>query len=259
MKELMLSKTIEQNLTKLRLVKMTKVVLCFDNKCLFKCKHCYLWNKNQDFSTLSLQSWLILLEEIHKKYGERIEIYLGGDGMVLLEDKLIPILNKCKELNFKTFLSTNAYLVNKKILNRLIDSGLDNISISIDFLTPKKHDAQRGVQSSFLHIKKFLEYLETIDIGQMKITFNCIIMKPNLDEIIPLTKWVNSLNPKCTIGFQAISQPFNTKQIINWYESKKYMSLWPGNENKVYQIIDDLIFLKNQKDSYSYVAYQLSL
>ena len=210
---------------------------------MFKCKHCHIWKKEDNFNVVPLKIWLNFLDDVKNLFKKNIEINLGGEGMVLLDEKIFPIISKSKNLGFYILLNSNGYLINKLILNKLLESGVDKISISLDFLSGNKHDKQKGIDGCFNHIINLIKNIETIN-QKSKLFFNCVIMKQNLEEIIPLTKWINSLG--FTIGFQAIAQPFNSPDEQNWFNKDKFKFLWPGNDLRTYEIIDKLITLKKK-------------
>ena len=183
------------------------------------------------------------LQNIKNSLNKNIEIVIGGDGMIELEPNLIFLLQLCSKYKFRTILASNGYLINRNLLFRLHKSGLDSLSFSLDYITAEKHDKQRGVKNSFSHIISLIDFVNQHNI-KLGIGINCVIMKSNIDEIIPLAKWCISKN--IVINFQAISQPFNTSEEHNWFKQKKYQHLWPGNQKKVYKLLDDLINLKKQ-------------
>ena len=236
---MLLQKTIGNTKHKPYQETKTNASILFDNTCLFKCKHCFLWDKKLDFDKLSLNNWILLLEGIYSEYNSNVKISLGGDGMALTDEMLIPIIKKCNELGFETELATNGYLINRFILNKIIESGLNKIIVSLDYFTKQKHDTQRGIIGSYDHVIRVLNVIKEYSI---KVHVNCIIMKPNLSEINGLVKIINSINSDITINFQAIVQPFNTAHDETWYNNKKFRSLWP--DKNVLEVINDIIKLK---------------
>lgn len=217
----------------------------FDSRCLFKCNHCFLWSKETNLVKIPTSRIIDALHDVKEIYGSNVTVNIGGDGMAEIEPSLLTIIRTCFDLNIKINLSTNAFLINRLFFDQLIKSGLTSFTVSLDYLSKKKHDAQRGIENSYDHVIKFIKYIESKK-RSINLSIICILMKPNLDDIIPLTKWVNELSINCGIGFQAISQPFNTMPSRTWYKLKKFKNLWPGDETKLYDIIDQLIILKKQ-------------
>ena len=234
------------NYNKLHIESFSRFTIMFSTRCTFLCSHCYNWKLPDNYNELCLKEWNNVLENISHIANSDAELVIGGDGMAELDYKLIKILKKSNELGLKTLLNTNGFLINKIILNRLHnEGGLKKISISLDFLDSKKQNKQRGINKSYEHIQKLIETIRESKMN-IQVTFNCIFMKPNLDQILPLAKWNRELNINSNINFQAIMQPFNSAYIKNWYELSRFKEMWPGNEQKTYKIIDELIQLKKK-------------
>lgn len=229
-------------LTLNRLTNLQKISLIFESRCLFKCKHCFNWKFKDNINELKLKDWLKIISELKPFTNFNTQVILGGSGMAELDNKLYPIISQCNKIGIKTILNSNGFLLNTIILRKLIASGLNHLSLSLDFLDSEKHNKQRGIKYSFEHT---LNVVNSID-QQKKIslTLNCVIMKSNLDYIIPLIHWSNSKKNIEGINFQAIVQPFNTKWITDWYKKDAYSSLWPGNDPKLQLVLKEMINLK---------------
>ncbi len=223
--------------------KRKRLDLLFIHRCLFKCKHCFHWKKKNHHDSFELEDWMKLLDDSLVIYGNNVEVNIGGDGMALLNKYLIPLIKKSNENGFYTILNTNGYLINNMILKNLIDAGLDSISVSLDFKAAEKHDKHRGVKGSYNHLMKIFDYVKTFDYN-ITIVINCVIMKPNLLELVDIVKLVNDLETIDCINFQAITHPFGVEQQEFWYKSIKYGHLWPEDTLKIIEVIDTLINLK---------------
>ena len=225
-----IQKTINKKYSKPKQISLLTV-----HECLFKCKHCFLWQRHGSNNPIELKHWFKFLEEIKEIYGNEAQIEIGGDGMALLDDKLIPLIKYSTKLGLYTTLTSNGFLINKKILRKLEDSGLKSLVISLDFLTPKKHDSQRGVKNSFKHV---MELIKNIDSSKIKPMISCIIMKPNLNEVIPIVNYIDNEDKLNGIFFHVITAPLGLHFEKPWYTTDKFSYLWPGNE--VINIINEL-------------------
>ncbi len=237
-----LTKNLQSN-TLLYNKEVKKVTLLFGSRCVFKCKHCFNWRFKNNFDRISLEEWISLLENIKKLNKGKVKIDIGASGMALLSEYLIPVVMKCNQLGYKILLNTNGYLFNERIVKKLVKSGLNKFSISIDFFSPKKHDDQKGMVNSHKHALNLIRYVKKHS-GSNRISISTIIMKPNLNELVPLIKWTNSMN--IPIFFQAITQPYNTPDQKYWYKDNKYKNLWPGDSKKMSTILDKIIELRKK-------------
>jgi radical SAM protein with 4Fe4S-binding SPASM domain len=71
-------------------------------------------------------------------------------------------------------------------------------------------------------------------------------MKGNLHDIIPLAKWVESLD-NVAYNIQAIVEPFQKPHIEQWYNHPDYADLWPTDREKIKEVIESLIDMKKKK------------
>ena len=138
-----------------------KVSICLNSTCFYNCKHCFIWLRKQSLNSISINSWYRILEGIKNSTNSNIKLNVGGDGMAELDPNLIPILKKSNELGFKTVLSSNGYLINKIIASKLVKSGLNIISLSLDFLDQPLHDNNRGIDKSFDRIKNVIKSMNS--------------------------------------------------------------------------------------------------
>lgn len=233
-----------------------QIDILFSNRCLFRCGHCFHWTNKNYLDSLKLGQWLSFLEDLSGVYGTEVELNLGGDGMALLNPYVFPILKKSSSLGFYTALNSNGFLINNSLLQRLAESGLDKLSMSLDFPDPTKHDMHRGVRYAYDHVLNILDYIKGKNFN-LVIQLNCVIMAGNLDEIIDLAEFVQGNSQVDTLIFQAISHPMSIKYEKHWYRSARFRHLWPSDKQKVNEVLDRLIELKRQGSKISNPISQL--
>jgi len=138
---------------------------------------------------------------------------------------------------------TNGFLIDKEMASRIVDTGLNQITLSLDGITKETHDHLRGAEGCHDTVMQAISYLDSHRSG-LKIGIATIILDENLDEIVSLAEWANQDARVGHITFQAIMQPFFTPPIHEWYKKSKYAFLWPKDIKKIHAIIDELIKLK---------------
>jgi len=79
-------------------------------------------------------------------------------------------------------LITNGVLLNEGSAKTLVESGVDQICVSLDYLG-EKHDEARRVRGLYDHISKTVPELTK---AGYRIALNTVIMESNLDEILPI-------------------------------------------------------------------------
>ena len=109
-------------------------------------------------------------------------VMFGGMGEPLLHKNIAAMLSLVKQKNIKTELLTNATMLNEKMAEELIETGLDMLWISVDGFDRSAYEKiHKG--SEFDVIIKNIEYFNKIK-GNCKTGLTFVIMQDNIDELI---------------------------------------------------------------------------
>jgi MoaA/NifB/PqqE/SkfB family radical SAM enzyme len=153
-------------------------------QCNFRCKICDFWKEEyRDYPQLSIDQ-IRLIEKKINEIGPLI-ISLGG-GEPLLHKDIIPIIKILSKNNYPVMIS-NGWYITKDNAKELFDAGLYEVSVSIDYIDPKKHDRQRGKEGAF---SKAVEALKILKDSRTKpfqrVHLISVVMDDNLMDIEPL-------------------------------------------------------------------------
>ncbi len=225
--------------------------------CMLRCKMCYLWNRPRDPGELSIEEWKNLINALSKINASKpIRLHFGG-GEPFLRDGIFDLIQFSTQNNFKTMVTSNGFLVDAEIASKISDSGLTQVTFSLDSLQEKVHDYLRGKKESQARVLKAVEHINNLQ-KKPTLGINCLISAVNLEEILPLARWVIGNNKISGVIFQAVVQPFDTDPDDRWYKKDMFSELWPKEIKMVEQVIDELIKLKNSgNDKISNPAVQL--
>ena len=111
-----------------------KIQLETSNLCNFNCSICPREKLNVIKKVLDFKFYKLILK---KTQGTKY-LDLTGWGEPLLNPKILKMIEEAKKKKFYLSFTTNAYLLDKKIGLGLIESGLDEISFSLDSLSKIK-------------------------------------------------------------------------------------------------------------------------
>ncbi len=128
------------------------------NKCNLNCPECAVGNKltNTKRNSLDIDTYKTVLEEIGDKLITAI-FYFQGEP--LLNRDIDLYIREAKKYNIFTQTSTNGQITNDTILNKLVDSGLDKIIVSIDGTTEQTYQKYRKGGK----LSKTIEFIEKLN------------------------------------------------------------------------------------------------
>jgi len=156
-------------------------------RCNFQCQICDFWKpqypKDHELSLKDIRTIGARLNRL----GTLIISLAGGEPLIR-EDlpEIITILNRA---NHFPILITNGWFVDATKANDLLRAGLQEISVSVDYADPARHDAQRGKQGAWDRAMTALELLhKNRPDKRNRVHMFTVLMDDNLDEIEPLIK-----------------------------------------------------------------------
>lgn len=222
-------------------------------RCNLNCKICSIQNfKVYDKSyELSYETMANLIRQASRMEVKDI-LLLGGEP--LLREDIFEIVKLIKKCNMTAVIVTNGTLMNEKMLNKIFESGLDNLHLSIDGATEKTFSAIRG-EKLLGRIIKNVEMInkekEKKGVNSPSMSSTCVITNQNLHELLKVTKLTQSLKME-GINFQPFVPDNSDQQKID-YSSPAWV---PQNRYDLLdKAIDDLIKFKlSSKKNFDFIS-----
>lgn len=181
------------------------VNLEFTKKCNARCHFCMNWQLD---SSGEIEDYAPVI----KKFRPVLVSISGGEP--LLRKNYDELIRKLRPYCHYVSLITNGALLNRESADRLISAGVDQISVSLDYIG-KEHDKARMIEGLYDHIEDIVPKLAGLGI---KMSLNTIIMESNLDQILPLAykakEWGIgiSYSAYCTLKSDSSGEMVRTKQ-----------------------------------------------
>lgn len=205
------------------------------HRCNAKCAHCVCWRSEPGSELFSYAG-------VVKKFRPCIVWITGGEP--LLRHDLVQIIKGIREVDRHLYigLATNGSLLNSGLGRQLLNAGLDQVNISLDFVGAQ-HNAFRGIERLYEHIEKVVPELRNIGLN---IVLTCCIMRQNVDALLPIARLAESWGIQ--VGYSCYSQ---------LKTGDKDKTLFPSQINELQQIIETLCDWKRKrgtvKSSLSYL------
>ena len=221
--------------------KPTFVSLEVEDVCNLRCLQCDLWKKKRNSKRMGLNKM--------KKVVGRLEKYLGvfqlglSGGEPFLNKNTLSLIKYATNLGILVHANSNGFLIDEGLAKRIVKSGLNSLSVSLDSLNPKIHNKLRGNPRAFEKATKALSLLLKFKKPSKPfLSVTTIVMKPTVDGLENLVYWVQKRGIDA-IYFQALWQNFGARYDQDWF---KKSDLWPSDSKKVLKTLDRLIQLKKK-------------
>ena len=204
------------------------MMLSLTHRCNFKCRFC-------DIPAMKI-------DEVDYKTLERVmkeAVELGADtftltgGEPLVRNDIFKILNIIKDSDIEIRLCTNGWLIDEKVAKKIKDSGVTNISISLEG-REKVHDNIRR-RGSYKKVLRAIKNLQKQ--GFREINLATVISKKNLEELEYVVNFAEK-HEIPTITFQPFSMAFLKKGDVKEIREEFHINDYEKLGNKIEEIIE---------------------
>ncbi|MGB9599524.1 MAG: radical SAM protein [Myxococcota bacterium] len=175
---------LSELLTKTEIFRPRILNLMITERCNYRCRFCDFHNKNRE---MPFELAVRVINEAQRS-GIKTAAFTGGEP--LLYKGIYDLVSLIKTLGMSPHITTNGSLIYNN-WKRLLDSGLDSISFSIDGIG-EVHDNLRGVKGSFESIKNGIETLYKNN--RMLLFVNMVVTNQNVSQIIKVYQFAKSYN-----------------------------------------------------------------
>jgi AdoMet-dependent heme synthase len=198
--------------------------------CNLRCVHC-----RAEATPISTADDLSTTESIKfindlVSFASPILVLSGGEP--LFRQDIFEIASHAATKGLRVALATNGTLVTKAVAQRIVDSGIKRVSISLDGATAKTHDRFRGIPGAFNSAITGYNNLKALG---MSMQLNVTVTKHNITELTDLIRLAISLGAEALHFFMLVPtgcgleitkeqqlSPQEYEQTLNWlYDQSK--------------------------------------
>jgi MoaA/NifB/PqqE/SkfB family radical SAM enzyme len=169
--------------------RLYSITLELTRRCNAKCDYCGHWREPHRHE-LDAAGWVDVVRRF-----DPLNVTLCG-GEPLIRPDAVDIARAVKHLPGWRYLSiiTNGWFLDERRAGALLDAGMDQINVSLNW-PDERHDAERKLKGLFGRIRAIVPWLA----GQgANVQLNSILMKDNLDQVLPLAHLAESWGAKIT-------------------------------------------------------------
>jgi radical SAM protein with 4Fe4S-binding SPASM domain len=128
---------------------------------------------------ISFDQWKQLFKDLSMMGISKITM---SGGEPTLYKKLPDLIKEAKTYDWEVRLNTNGSLINNSLAEKLLDAGLDCVSVSIYSASPEVHDAMRrrkGLWEKSVQALKYFSELRDNSFPQLRLNIQTILTKKN--------------------------------------------------------------------------------
>lgn len=211
-------------------------------ECNLRCVQCDIHFLHSQSNELTHQEREIVLRDMAASWPDTRLVLTGGE-LFLKRSALYPIAATARQLGLYTTMNSNGTLIRDADIERLPESGINCIVLSIDSDEAEVHDRIRGVPGTFYRVVRATEALARArDASGCDFTVltSTIIGSHNLHRVRSMVSFFEGLGVDTTL-FQPIQPPFARALRPHWWESDP---LFPKDMDVVDRAIDELSELR---------------
>ena len=183
------------------------------HRCNLTCKMCGIWRYGNAKEELSIPETRKVAEQM-KRMGVA-QVSLGG-GEPFARDDLEEIVEGFLDLDLNVRVLTNGIGVPIQRIDRMIDSGLRNFSISLDSLYPSRFDYICEKEGSWDEAVNTMTHISQRLKGKKALpNINCVVSNLNLEELPDMVRFAKAIG--FTISFlpiELLNDP--SEGVQNW-------------------------------------------
>lgn len=162
------------------------------DSCNLACMHCGSSCETKNKVYLDYSSIVKVIDSVADKYNaNEIMICLTG-GEPMLHPKFYDVARYATSKGFSCGITTNGTLITKENANKIIESGISSVMISIDG-KEESHNWLRNNQSAFGRTIDGINNLKAISKGKCVIAATTVVHKRNISELEEVYDFISDL------------------------------------------------------------------
>lgn len=193
-----------------------KLYIELSSVCNLKCKMCFRNSWFDEVPTLMSDTTINHVKSTISDNDVK-SIFFGGMGEPLLHNRIFELIKFSKDHKKQIELITNATLLTKDISEKLVESGIDTLWISMDGFTKESYETIRK-GSLYQKIIDNVKYFNSIK-GNIKLGLTFVMMKENLTELNKINDFADKY------GFDYI----NLSHVVPCEELKRENAIYDSN------------------------------
>ena len=159
----------------LTISKPLQVTIQPNERCNARCLMCNCWKEKNDY--INSEEIIDALKQLRKWIGRNFFVQIAG-GEPLIYKGIYDIFSYCADNGIICKISTNGIALTESVCDKIINSRLSFLSVSLDSHLPEIHDKYRGVEGTLNRAVNGIKYLA--ENGNLTLGISSVLMKENI-------------------------------------------------------------------------------
>jgi MoaA/NifB/PqqE/SkfB family radical SAM enzyme len=209
-------------------------------RCNLRCQQCNVIYSNGDQDECTIEQVQKIAHNL-SEIGTSIVLLTGGEPFARAD--LPEIAKAFKDEGVHPRIQTNGF-ASEEALQRMIDYGIKDISISLDSLVPDLQDEiNGGFENTWeLAIEK-VSFINRNFAKDAFCAFGCVLAPSNIEQIIPVIKFATEIGWWVSLA-PAHQSPVHEPRSFATYDEK--MVFHPSQYQRVRQVLDEVKAMKHK-------------
>ncbi len=186
------------------------------SRCNLTCQMCPQPTFTQEqLGDLKPENFRKLIDELENSL---VHVNLTGFGESFLNKDLVPMILYVRERGIMAQTTSNCTPITEKLAKDIVNSGLENLALSIDAVSPGKYQEIRGgnIERALAGLRNLTEAKRSLKSETPVTRMNAVVMNHNLDEMLSIVdtaaKWgVDLLHFQRLHWWGSVSEPMKLK------------------------------------------------
>ncbi len=156
--------------------------------CNLECPTCFRWTSKPDEHELTADEWKGVLAKLKAWLGTFNLTFTGGEPF--LRKDILEIFKFASDNGIVTQVVSNGSFIDKTLAKKIVASGLDGLTLSLNSMVPEIHNKTRGTTGAFNEVMTAIDNLQ--DRKGMRLSLSTTVVKEGLSGLVDVIKFAKA-------------------------------------------------------------------
>src|SRR5262249_10084087 len=156
--------------------------------CNLACPTCFRWTSKPDEHELTADEWKQILAKLQAWLGTFNLTFTGGEPF--LRQDILEIFKFAAQHGIVTQVVSNGSFIDKILAKKIIASGLDGLTLSLNSMVPEIHNKTRGTSGAFNEVMTAIENLQ--DRNGMRLSLSTNVVKEGIVGVVDVVEFAKA-------------------------------------------------------------------